>query len=76
MKGRNVADLVTTLKSPAGEIMSLPGRVPFQEIREAARVQLQQEIRNAERHLEEIENWSTTTTRGSRRALSFEEMLT
>jgi len=69
-----MAALQTTVHSPVGPILRLTGRVPGPEIKSEAAKRLRQQIRDAEAHLAEIDNWYHDTTRNGVRALTAEEM--
>lgn len=69
-----MAELTTTIHSPHGPIVSVPGRVPEGSAFTEARKHLQGQIEQAQRHLDEMSNWFTTAERGSVRAKRFEEM--
>ena len=67
-------DLSTTVSSPIGAILELPGRVPLDECRLVASKMLRKQINDAEAHLAEIDNWTHSTRRGSAKAKTAEEM--
>lgn len=69
-----MADLTTTVHGPGGPIVALPGRVPKQKATAEARELLRRKIREAQAHLDEFDNWTTTCERGSARARTYEEM--
>ncbi len=69
-----MADLTTTIHSPHGPILSIPGRQPESAAFTEARKHLQQTIDQAQGHLDEMSNWYTTAERGSVRAKRFEDM--
>lgn len=69
-----MAEITTTIHSPHGPILALPGRVPEQKAFTEAREHLQNQIEQAQGHLEELSNWFTTAERGRTRVKRFEEM--
>lgn len=69
-----MADLKTTVYSPVGPILRVTGRISGPEIKQEAAGALRRQIRDAEAHLAEIDNWFHETTRNGVRALSAEEM--
>lgn len=69
-----MADLTTTVHSPAGPVLRLDGRVSKQIAFDRARKMLRRDIEVAQRHLDEFDNWETTCERGSARAKTYEEM--
>lgn len=69
-----MADLTTTVHSPLGPITSILGRVPKQKATNEVRELLRRKIREAQAHLDEFDNWTTTCERGSTRARTYEEM--
>lgn len=69
-----MAEITTTVHSPIGAIYVCAGRLPKQQAFDAAAAHLRRQIRDAEAHLAEIDNWTTKAARGSLRAKTHEEM--
>lgn len=69
-----MAALETTVSSPLGEITSVQGRVPAKVLVENTRVSLERQILRLQEHLQEIDNWTVHSHRGSLRVKTFEEM--
>jgi len=69
-----MAALKTVVTSVHGDVVTLEGRIPTHEaLTEATRL-LRARIALDQQHLEEMNNWSVETARGSRKALTAEEM--
>ncbi len=68
-----MAGIKTSVTSPAGTVMSFPGRIPAPEAVEAARKEMNRTISEAQLHLEEIDNWRVVAHRGYQRVKTFEE---
>lgn len=69
-----MAALETTVSSPHGGIITLPGRVPRGEAIDIARREVQRVIMAAQDHEREFENWDVKTHRGTTPALSHEDL--
>lgn len=68
-----MADVVTTVHSPIGPVIALPGRIPKGEASQVAASYLRKQIEDAKAHLAEVDNFTTTASRGSVRVRTYEE---